>query len=172
DQNPNTYLEGQAVFGFDLQSEVGNPNVGNEEAETWTFGVVWSWENVTAAIDWYDVDVKDAIVSPDAETIYEQCFNADGVSNPGYSAANQFCQAILRDETTGGRLAVNTMPVNVGGIRTAGVDVQVNWNRDLGPGSLLTNVVLNYLNRYETTDTPTAPFRDAAGTLAEGGQFD
>lgn len=172
DQNPNTYLEGQAVFGFDLQSEVGNPNVGNEEAETWTFGVVWSWENVTAAIDWYDVDIKDAIVSPDAETIYEQCFNADGVSNPGYSAANQFCQAILRDETTGGRLAVNTMPVNVGGIRTAGVDVQVNWNRDLGPGSLLTNVVLNYLNRYETTDTPTAPFRDAAGTLAEGGQFD
>ena len=32
--------------------------------------------------------------------------------------------------------------------------------------------MVNYLNKYETQDTPTSVFKDAVGTLDEGGQFE
>jgi len=46
------------------------------------------------------------------------------------------------------------------------------WRKDIGPGNLFLNLVVNYLNEYSTQDTPTAPFRDSVGTLDQGGQFE
>jgi iron complex outermembrane recepter protein len=174
DLDPNSFDTFFGFFPFELESEVGNPNVQNEEAETYTLGVVWSAANWSLAVDWYDIDITDAIAAPSAETVYQQCFNADGTSNPTYAFDDPggFCSLVVRDPVSGGRLQVNTTPINIGGIKTSGVDVQLNWNRAIGPGSLFMSFLVNYLDRYETTDTPTSPFRDAAGTLAEGGQFD
>jgi iron complex outermembrane recepter protein len=173
-QNPNNFDTFFGFFPLELDSNEGNPNVGNEQAETYTLGVIWGGDNLNVSIDWYDVDISDAIGSPSADTIYEQCFNANGASNPSYSIDDPggFCRMMVRDPVSGGRLLVNTTPINVGGIRTSGVDVQVNWNKELGSGALLTNVVLNYLDKYESQDTNTSPFLDAKGTLDEGGQFD
>lgn len=173
-QNPNNFDTFFGFFPLELDSNQGNPNVGNEEAETYTFGVIWGGDNLNLSVDWYSVDITDAIASPTADTIYEQCFNANGVSNPTYSLDDPggFCRMMVRDPVSGGRLLVNTTPINVGGIRTSGVDVQMNWNKQFGPGSLLTNVVVNFLDKYESMDTNSSPFLDAKGTLDEGGQFD
>jgi iron complex outermembrane receptor protein len=174
DLNPNTYDTFFGFFPLELDSNEGNPNVQSEKAETYTLGVIWGGDNLNVSVDWYDVEIKDAIGSPTADTIYEQCFNANGASNPGYSINDPggYCRMMVRDPVSGGRLLVNTMPINVGGIRTSGVDVQVNWNKPFGPGALLTNVVVNYLDKYESQDTNSSPFLDAKGTLDEGGQFD
>jgi outer membrane receptor protein involved in Fe transport len=174
DQNPNNFDTFFGFFPLELDSNQGNPDVKNEEAETYTLGVVWGTDDLSVSVDWYDVEITNAISSPTADTIYEQCFNANGASNPTYSIDDPggFCRMMVRDPVSGGRLLVNTTPINVGGIRTSGVDVQLNWNRPFGSGALLTNVVINYLDKYESQDTNTQAFLDAKGTLDEGGQFD
>ena len=65
------------------------PDLGVEEAKTWTLGVVFngpgSLENLTASVDFYNIEITDAIATLDATFVYSKCFNADGVSNPTYS---------------------------------------------------------------------------------------
>src|SRR5690606_26936434 len=142
-------------------------------AETYTFGAVWAGDAITASIDFYDIDIKDAIQPLDSMTTYMKCFNADGVSNPSFSIDDPggFCRLIHRDDA-GRRLNVDAPYFNLGGIRTAGVDLQLNWRGDVAGNSMYVNTVLNYLKRYELQDTPDAPFVDSAGTLDDGGQFD
>ena len=51
DQNPNTYNTFFGYFPLELESAVGNPNVQNEEAVTYTFGVVFQRDAWSLAID-------------------------------------------------------------------------------------------------------------------------
>jgi outer membrane receptor protein involved in Fe transport len=52
-------------FAWVLQE--GNPNLTSETADTWTFGLVANMANVTLAMDWYKVEIEDAIASFEAE---------------------------------------------------------------------------------------------------------
>ena len=61
DQNPNTYNTFFGYFPLELESAVGNPNVQNEEAVTYTFGVVFQRDAWSLAIDAYDIEISDAI---------------------------------------------------------------------------------------------------------------
>jgi outer membrane receptor protein involved in Fe transport len=172
DVDPGSYVN--APF-LQLEVEIGqgNVNLDPEEAETYTLGAVWAGDKITASVDFYDVDIKDAIQPLDSFVTYMKCFNADGMSNPSYSLDDPggFCRLIHRDDA-GRRLNVDAPYFNLGGIRTAGADLQLNWRGDVGGNSMYVNTVLNYLSRYELQDTSSAPFLDSAGTLDEGGQFD
>ena len=41
-------------------------------------------ENLTASVDFYSIEITDAIATLDATFVYSKCLNADG-SNPTYS---------------------------------------------------------------------------------------
>ena len=155
----------------------GNPNLGPEEAKTWTFGVVLngpgSLENFVASLDFYNVEINDAINPLDSVFVYEQCFNADGSSNPTLQkAANPFCSLITRNETTGLRSSTKAPYFNTGLLATAGVDLTLNWTVDVGPGAMSINSVATFLDKFETQQNPNAEIFDAKGTLDQGGQFD
>src|SRR5690606_8117201 len=68
---------------------VGNPNLGWEEAKTWTVGAVFqgvgALENFTASIGLYKIEITEAIGTFTCYEIYQNCFNANGVSNPTLS---------------------------------------------------------------------------------------
>lgn len=82
-------------------SSTYSPNAGNadlkeESADTFTLGMTWAptfVKNLQFAIDYYDIDVDDAIASTDNSTILRECYN----SELGYSDSNPFCQLISRD---------------------------------------------------------------------------
>ncbi len=175
----------RGFFPLELAVNQGNSDLLNEEAETLTLGVVLSspfnnpfLADLSGTIDWYQIEIADAIQPLDSLTAYEQCFNANGVSNPSYDYQNEFCQLITREPVSGGRFLVDTPYSNLGAIHTAGVDIQVNWGMDLAdagfgdPGRVFATAVLNVLDKFETQDEPGGEFTDAKGTLDQGGQFD
>ncbi len=164
------------IFRLELANITGNPNLRNEEAETWTVGVVLDspfegiFANATLALDWYQVKITDAIAPTSAWSVYAKCLNQDG-SNPTYDVNNEYCALITRDND-GYRATVDTPYFNLGGVETAGIDVQFNWSLPVGPGNLNVNSVVNFLDYYRDQVNPDDPFIESTGTLAEGGQFD
>lgn len=163
-------------FPLELANITGNPDLSNEEAKTWTAGLVLTspWDgvlsNASLAIDWYQVKIKDAIAPTDAWSVYSKCLNNDG-SNPTYDVNNDYCKLITRD-TDGYRATVDTPYFNRGGIETSGIDVQLNWNIAMGAGHLNLNSVLNFLDYYRDQVSPADPFIDSTGTFRSGGQYD
>jgi iron complex outermembrane receptor protein len=175
----NTFARPGAPF-FPLENvlERGDPNIRAESADTWTLGVVFSGlgpnQGITASVDMYNIEMTDAINRISPVFVYEQCFNADGISNPSLTkAGNPYCSMIGRQPVTGERDTVQAPFANLGALQTSGVDVAVNWAKDFdGGGAFTVNTVASILNEFKLQDAPSLPFLDAKGTLAEGGQYD
>jgi iron complex outermembrane receptor protein len=175
-QNPNAIV---GPFAFTFQAELaiasGNPNLRNEEAETLTLGFVLDspftglFERATLALDWYQIEIADAIAQADSWSAYAKCFNQDG-TNPSYAYVPS-CELIARDQD-GYRATVITPYQNLGGIETSGIDVQLNWGFDALGGSLNLSSVVNFLDYYRNQQSITAPWIDHTGTLSAGGQYD
>jgi outer membrane receptor protein involved in Fe transport len=165
-----------APFQLELANITGNPKLRNEEAKTWTVGVVFKspfegiLSNATLAIDWYKVGIKDAIAPTNPLSVYQKCFNVDG-SNPSYDVNNDYCKLITRD-SDGYRATVDTPYSNLGGLQTSGVDVQLNWNFPLRAGRMGITSVVNFLDYYRDQVSPDDPFTESAGTFRSGGQYD
>jgi outer membrane receptor protein involved in Fe transport len=175
-QNPNAIV-GPFAFNFPLELAIssGNPDLRSEEAETWTLGFVLAspfegvFERATLAVDWYQIEIADAIAIGDSWSVYAKCFNQDG-SNPSYAYV-EACTLIARDQD-GYRATVVTPYENLGGIETSGIDVQLNWGFDAFGGSLNLNSVVNFLDYYRDQQATKDPWIDRTGTLSGGGQFD
>jgi outer membrane receptor protein involved in Fe transport len=164
-------------FPLELANITGNTALRNEEAKTWTAGLVLTspfegvMSNASLAIDWYQVKIKDAIAPTDAFSVYAKCLNRDGVSNAAYDVNNTYCKLISRDND-GYRATVDTPYFNLGGLQTSGIDVQFNWNIAMGEGHLNINSVLNFLDYYRDQVSPADAFIEAKGTFRAGGQYD
>jgi len=114
----------------------GNPNLGTEEATTWTVGAVFQPDALpgfSLSIDYFNIEVEGAVSSPAVGDVISLCFDNPSADNPG-------CQitAISRNPTTGGLdgapdetpgLFLNGS--NLGLIATDGVDIALRYSTDL-----------------------------------------
>ena len=174
---------GSPFFPLEIEIIQGNPNLQPEEASTWTLGVVFNgpgnFDNLTASLDLYNIEIDGAISPLDSTFVYQQCFNAgptgnDGTTNPNlvFNDPGGWCGLITRNESNGQRSRVQAPFFNSGVLETTGLDLALNWGMDAGPGNFNINSVLTYVDRYETQDNPSAPIFDAVGTLDQGGQYE
>jgi outer membrane receptor protein involved in Fe transport len=120
----------QGISGFTS----GNPALGEEKGDSLTLGVVINptsidWlRNFAFTFDYFNIEVKDAIVSTPRQFILEQCFNA-GVGS--------FCDLITRRPTQEGANSpgsldlINSGPTNSGGLKTSGFDVTASYRQNL-----------------------------------------
>jgi len=77
----------------------GDPNLLNEDSKAKTAGIVWQpsfVEGLRMSVDWYRIDINDAIANLNAGAIATGCFD-----NPDFNAsdvrnANTFCSLIRR----------------------------------------------------------------------------
>jgi len=125
-----------AIFG-------GNPDLAVETATTYTLGLVLTpFSNLSATIDWFDIRVDNTIEAVEPQTILDQCLQG---GNPAY------CERVRRDPATGtlflNGATVNAIGQNIGTLRTAGIDIAVNYNRKLGSGHRLD---LDFMGTYVT----------------------
>jgi iron complex outermembrane recepter protein len=164
-------------FPIELANITGNSALANEEGKTWTVGLVLKspfdaplLQNLTLAIDWYQVKISNAIAPTSAFSVYEKCLNRNG-DNPTYDVNNQYCKLIARDQD-GYRATVDTPFFNLGGIETSGIDVQLNWSFPVLAGRMSVTTEVNILDYYRDQVSPTDPFIDSTGTLRSGGQYD
>src|SRR6185503_14927575 len=86
----------------------GNPNLTEETANSWSVGAVWSpsfgnelIDALSLSVDYYRIELEDAIGSVSATLMLQQCYNATGTTNPTYDPANGSCQLFSRNPLNG-----------------------------------------------------------------------
>jgi len=138
----------------------GNPDLSEETASTWTLGVVLRPEfapGLSVSLDWYDIEIEDAINTPEAQALAQLC-----VDQP--TLDNNFCPGITRDPETGYIVGFNARPENVASFRTAGLDVSMDYIINTGhAGEFRLQLVGGYLDRLEFIDSPGAEVNSDLG---------
>ena len=153
----------------------GNKNLTPEVADTFNYGVVWTphfahplLSRMSVSVDYWNIQIQKAISVIPGITALSKCYNLDG-SNPTYSASNPFCALIQRD-SNGQLTQILTPYLNLGGLRTDGVDIQANWRAaltDMGvavPGDVSVTTSLSYTASFKVQTLPGTPFAEYVGT--------
>jgi outer membrane receptor protein involved in Fe transport len=134
----------------------GDANLTPEVADTLTAGVVIQprWiPRFALTIDWFDIDIKNAINIIGADTIVGICTS---------TADPFFCSQVNRDQfgslwrTSGG--FVRDLTRNIGGFKTRGVDIGASYSMDIGSlGNFGFNFQGTWLDRLVTDTGITSP---------------
>jgi outer membrane receptor protein involved in Fe transport len=123
----------------------GNPEVDPEASDTITFGFVYepSWaEGLSSSIDYYDIDIGDAITFVGVGNILNGCFEL-----------NEFCDLIERgppgpDEALGPIRTVHDQFVNAQSFRARGADLELSYRPSFRPldGVLMTRMLVTHVD--------------------------
>jgi iron complex outermembrane receptor protein len=147
----------------------GNPDLDPETADTLTVGVVLTspfasrWlDRLQVSLDWYRIEIDEAIVTVAADVFISRCF--DRTFNPAFEVSNQWCGMFSRNPTSGDIVDAYEILRNSEGLRTSGVDLQLDWRFDLGAGELGVSWLVSYVDSFERLEAPGAPPTELAGT--------
>ena len=136
----------------------GNPLSSPEKATTYTVGLVVQPKDIlnglTLTVDYFNIKITNAIAAATPADILAACFN----NLTAASAASVACTSIRRNPTngglSGGNGTVTGLPqplTNRGRFSTDGVDIAVNYKRDLG--------FAQYSTSFNGTYTRTSKFQ-------------
>ncbi len=141
-QNP-TAAQANATGG-------GNPNIKPEKSDSFNAGVVLTPSFVpglSLTLDYYRIKVTNAITQATGGDLVASCFSGLSAS----SATSAACTSIRRNPVTGGldgdpatTLGVAQPLTNLGKLQTSGLDLAVNYRRDLGFAKLSLSFQGNY----------------------------
>lgn len=142
-EQANSQIEGS--FG-------GNENLTEESSDTFTVGVVVQpMEGLDFTIDYFSIEIEDAIASYGVNNTLDVCYNIAKDIN------DETCQNIQR-RADGNVSLVQSLNANIGLIETAGVDFNITYNTDFDNGSSL-NVQFRstWLDKFNTTPISALP---------------
>jgi outer membrane receptor protein involved in Fe transport len=140
--------EGFEPIGDQLSStRGGNPEVGAEEADTITLGVVYSpgfVEGLSFTVDYWDIDISNAISSLGEQLILDNC-----------AATGQYCDKITRYGSDsllyGNSSDIDDRTTNVGGVTSSGYDFNARYSTELFSGNLSLNLDATLYDTYDIT---------------------
>ncbi len=138
----------------------GNPNLTEEEADTFTAGFVFQprfLEGLSLSVDYWDIEIKNAISFVNDQDIVDNCY--DSATFP-----NQFCDLFTRntDPASAQFLGLNFLQqtqLNFGKLESSGIDFTVSYAFEIGANSFDVNVIgtkVDELNRFFDPGDPTA----------------
>jgi iron complex outermembrane recepter protein len=110
----------------------GNPDLDVERGRTWTVGAVLTppfLPGFSASVDYYDIEIDDAIATSSASTLVRLC--ADSPQFP-----NRFCDQVDRDPATFDVSFIRQGTVNISRLTARGLDVDLRYSLPLGPGRI------------------------------------
>lgn len=143
---------------------LGNPDLKPEESDNLTFGLTYApdwgtdrdWaDSFVIELNWYDIELEDAIRVRDPGTQLQLCLAATGrVANGDPSSqpdADFLCDGITRNAL--GALARFESPLeNISKLETSGVDLSVNWQGpETDAGVFGVFLTASFLNDFEET---------------------
>ncbi len=144
----------------------GTGTLNNETAHTYTLGLTYQPDWLTGVVftmDYYNINILNAITLPATQTIINNCVDAPGL-NP------QFCNLVTRLPSSDPAKAFNIQKVtaqflNAAALRTHGVDFQVgyahnvsDWTQHLGPLQKLDGRIRASVEANWTQANRTIPF--------------
>lgn len=146
--NPNgifalSQADVQGISGFDR----GNEDLSEEEGNSWTIGMVWQPENIAVldkfdfTVDYYRIDIDNAITLRDRNFILSQCYGGDA----------SLCQFVTRRPNEVGANSAGSIEfidadtTNAGGEFAEGVDLTVAFAQPIGPGQFNARLAYTHL---------------------------
>lgn len=111
----------------------GNPDLVEEESDTWTVGVVFTPSGLpgfSASLDYYSIEIDDAIdtLGGGAAGVLDFCFNE--LRDPD----SPFCQAVILTPDGRDIDEIRVNDANIAALKTTGIDLAANYGFDLGFG--------------------------------------
>lgn len=147
-----------ALFG-------GNLELQEEEGETWSVGMIWeptfwAWlEGSTISVDYFDIEVEDAIAPLDPTNTFMNCLTTGDPT---------FCDLVQRDPAaeslwlTGAQVIATNQ--NIGLLSTEGVDLTVDYSFEIGEwGGVDLLYVGTFVTEYDIQNDPTAAIDECEG---------
>ncbi|HEX7037188.1 MAG TPA: TonB-dependent receptor [Pseudomonadales bacterium] len=127
----------------------GNTELSPEESDTYSVGLVVTpsvVEGLVVSVDWYDIDVQDAISAIEPETTLLQCIET-----------GQFCDLVRRGQNdtlwlgnAGPDNGIVALSQNIGFFRVKGIDLEVSYTFGVGDwGTVSLNNVLGWIDSWE-----------------------
>ena len=144
---------------------VGNPDLTPEKADTVTAGIVVQPGDtgLQFSIDWYSIDLADAIGQLGVQGILNECINTSG--------ASPLCANVVRDPLTGAVTTVYNPYLNINNAMIRGYDYELLWNKQTDFfANKSESLTLRFLagNLLEdSTTTPSGTKTDNAAQLGE-----
>jgi outer membrane receptor protein involved in Fe transport len=137
--------------------------VNPEEADTTTAGVVFQpsrANNLSMSIDWYEIDVQDAIAQLMAQNVVNGCHGV-----PPTPQDTSLCQYIIRNPVNQEITRVDSLFINLQRQLIEGVDFEVNYG--IGPVDL--RLFASRLMRNSIQTPGTTAVDDRAGDIGGTG---
>lgn len=145
----------QGISGFNR----GNPDLSEEVGRSTTLGMVITpesfgipvLEDMNLTIDYFNIEIADAIVSTPRQFILDQCYGGGDV---------QFCDFITRRSVAAGNNSAGSIEFidsavsNSGGLSTEGVDLTATYNSEIGSGNLRARLAYTYVMEGEVVPLP------------------
>jgi len=150
----------------------GNPFVNEETAEAFTVGVVWQPNfldgGFSAAIDFYDIEIDDGIAVTSRNTVLERCYDVDPsqfdpVCGVGLQSGGRARRDMRAD--AGNLTGVDSGTSNENRFETSGLDIELAYTMELGPGTLSTGLVWNHLLDWDEIGIISGDVDDNAGEI-------
>lgn len=151
----------QGISGFNR----GNPNLTEEKGKSTTIGVVFTPEGMLEdfglTIDYFDIEIEDAIVATPRQFILDQCYSGD----------QSFCsfitrrQAPLGTNSAGSIEFIDSADSNSGGEINEGVDITLTYSGDVGPGRLNGRLAYTYVMEGGVVPLPGADLDPYVGEI-------
>jgi len=113
-----------------------NPDIQEEAATTWTFGMVYQPESVPGlalTLDYYDIEVDDAISSVSNQFVVDQCYQE---GRADFCALVDRRPAAAAPASAGSVQLITSGLVNSGGRFSEGIDLTAAYVMDVWDGSL------------------------------------
>ncbi|MCC5869075.1 MAG: TonB-dependent receptor [Gammaproteobacteria bacterium] len=120
----------------------GASDLEAETSDAFTLGLAYTpdWADISFAIDYFDIKLKDTVASPSVGFILSECYNSQNFSSP-------FCTRIPGRDPQGELISVDSSFVNVGRQQTRGVDLNAVYQREFPIGRLTIDGTATYIDR-------------------------
>jgi len=144
----------------------GNPLLGEETSHTLTIGGVYQptfIEGLTITIDWYRVDIDDAIDSINADTVLTACYT------PSINTLCNLVDRIPLSGTSNGGLSADGTGIieteqNIATLKVSGVDFSIDYLLDLGNlGNINFGLDGTKVIQYDFKTDPISPINKCLG---------
>ena len=166
--NPNRVANCAALgipSGFEANDNVsidtisgGNPDLESETSTSLTAGIVWTpsfIENFSMTVDYYDIEIEDAISFIATQSIADNCVDAAG------GLDNSFCSQIDRDPNSFDIDLVRSGYLNAAATTTRGIEADFDYAMNLADydltGDLNLNLFVNHLLELEDFEFQNRP---------------
>lgn len=158
-------------------AEGGNPDLKPETSDSFTAGIVYTpsfLPNFNIAIDYYDIEIDDAIGSTGSQNIIDACYNSPNFSSPMCSligGPSVFGQAPLAGSNyrsvLGPIAGISNQYANLSTFKTKGIDFDLSYTTPVAGGDLKLGLDGTYLEQYDYTPYAGQPVVKTAGKFAE-----